>query len=361
MTLQYAEIAVRDPLLYFLIAALYGSPAHAATAEEPNEILNGEYYREGNAPPLDEQPYTAVLAKPLIDRTQESVHGMVRSSSEWFDGFFGSTEVDKGGGNVRQGSVRVGALWDQRDGLKGRARLKARLPLPAFRERTRLMLGRGDAEDFISGAATGNVDTLPSQFNDFQDDDWLLGIGYSRDGTLSRGFDLSVGVKLGAPLEPYVRATYRWSHAINDAWLWQLRPRVFWQSQRGAGASLNSILDYAANPQWMLRSWVILSAEEEIEGLGWMGKFIAYQSLTDKAAFSYSVFATGETENAVRLQDYGLELRYRKRMLREYFFMELSTSLTWPRYYIEETRDSNIGVGLEFEMQFGDWPGQKKQ
>lgn len=350
---------MRDVLNFFLIATLFGLPADAM-AGEPNNVLDTEYYSVGNVPLLNEQPFTAELDKPFLDRTQASVHGLVRGSSEWFDGFFGTTEVDKGE-NVRRGSVRLGGMWDERDGLRTRARLKARLPLPAFRERTRLMFGRGDAEEFVDGTATGNVDTLPSQFNDFQDDDWLLGVGYSRDGTLSRGFDFGVGVKLASPLEPYVRATYRWSRIYNDAWLWQLRPRLFWQSQRGEGASLNSILDYAANSQWMLRSWIILSAEEEIEGLGWTGKFIAYQSLTDKTAFSYGVFATGQTENAVTLQDYGLELRYRKRILREYLFMELSTSLTWPRYYIEETRDSNFGVGLEFEMQFGDWPGREKR
>ena len=131
---------------------------------------------------------------------------------------------------------------------------------------------------------------------------------------------------------------------------------MFWQSQRGPGASLNNIIDYAANPNWLLRSWTTLSGEDEIEGMGWTTKLIAYQSLTNKTALSYTVFASGETENDVRLQDYGLELRYRKRIAREYLFMELSTSLTWPRYLLEEQRDSNFGVGLEFEMQFGDWP-----
>lgn len=358
-TPYYAETAVRYVLLSCLIATLVALSVDAV-AEEPSEScenVNTDFYPEGMTPPLDELPFTAVLDKPLIDRTQESVNNLVRGSSEWFDGFFGSTEVDRGE-NVRRGSVRLGALWDERDGIKGRARLKARLPLPALRERTRLMLGRGDADDFIGGTAAGNVDTLPGQFNDFQDDDWLLGLGYSRDGALTKGFDLGVGVKLATPLEPYVRVTYRWSHSMSDAWLWRLQPRTFWQSQRGVGASLNSFLDYAASPQWLLRSWIILSGEDEIEGLGWTGKFIAYESLTNKTALSYAIFAAGETEDEVTLQDYGVEFRYRKRIAREYLFLELSTSLTWPRYFIEEKRESNFGVGLEFEMQFGDWPGR---
>jgi hypothetical protein len=38
--------------------------------------------------------------------------------------------------------------------------------------------------------------------------------------------------------------------------------------------------------------------------------------------------------------------------------MELSTSVSWPREFLEEVRESNFGVGIDFEMQFGDWSGR---
>jgi len=285
---------------------------------------------------------------------------VVNSSTQWFDSFFGSVRTDQGN-NVRQGSVTLGAQWDQRDGAEPIARMRVRVPLSAFRERTRLVFGRGNAEQFVDGTTDGNNESLPRQFNDFEDDDWLLGVGYSRKGELSSGFDVGVGVKLATPLEPYVRTTYRWNHTFNDALFWQVRPRAFWQNQRGFGATINSILDYAANPSWMLRAWTTLSVEEEYEGMGWTNNFIAYQSLTNRTALSYSVFALGDTEGAVELQDVGFELRYRKRIAREYFFIEMSTRLTWPRYLPEETRERNFGVGLAFEMQFGDWPGRQQR
>lgn len=312
--------------------------------------------------PMTAVPVTieSVERQPLIDRTQQTVYNVVNDSSQWFDSFFGSANAEQEG-NVTQGLVSLGTNWDERDGLKGRARLKARIPLTALRRRSRLVFGRGDVDDFVDGTADTNTDSLPSQFNDFEDDDWLLGVGYSKDGSLSRGFDIGVGVKLATPVEPYVRATYRWNTTFNEAWLWQLRPRVFWQNQRGYGASVNSILDYAASPSWLLRSWIILSVEDEIEGLGWGNNLVAYQSLTNKTAVSYSIFASGETDDEVELQNYGFELRYRKQIAREYLFVELSASLTWPRYFLLEKRESNIGVGIEFEMQFGDWPGRKQE
>ena len=325
-----------------------------------NEAGDYSIYGEVISGPFTEIPITAVQRDPLIDRTQETVYGVVNSSTQWFDSFFGSARTDQGN-NVRQGSVTLGAQWDQRDGAEPIARMRVRVPLSAFRERTRLVFGRGNAEQFVDGTTDGNNESLPRQFNDFEDDDWLLGVGYSRKGELSSGFDVGVGVKLATPLEPYVRTTYRWNHTFNDALFWRVRPRVFWQNQRGFGATINSILDYAANPSWMLRAWTTLSVEDEYEGMGWTNNFIAYQSLTNRTALSYSVFALGDTEGAVELQDVGFELRYRKRIAREYLFIELSTRLNWPRYLLEETRERNFGVGLAFEMQFGDWPGRQQR
>ena len=296
--------------------------------------------------------------QPLLDRTQQTVFNVVNTSSQWFDGFFGATEADRKE-DVSRGRLNVGAFWDQRDGTKERIRLKARIPLPAAKRRAHLVLGRGDVDDFVDGSQSSEVDSLPDRFNDIEDDDWLLGVGYNRRGGIARGWNFGVGVRLATPLEPYVRATYRWNRNLGDAWLWRVQPRVFWQNQRGVGASFTNILDYAYSPNWMFRSWTILQGEDEIEGLGWTQQFTAYQGLSRKDALSYSLFARGETLNEVPLIDYGVELRYRKRIAREWFFLILSTRLNWPREFTIEQRESNFGFGIEFEMQFGDWPERR--
>ena len=110
----------------------------------------------------------------------------------------------------------------------------------------------------------------------------------------------------------------------------------------------------------MLRSWNIVNAEEEVDGLGWTSELVAYQSLSKSAAFAYSLYATGETRNEVELQDYGVELRFRRRIHREWLFLELSTSVGWPREFLTEDRESNVGIGVELELQFGDWPDRKQ-
>ena len=310
--------------------------------------------------PLYETALAAEEQAPLLDRTQQTVEGVVTSTAQTVDNIFGSAEVEEEA-TVTRGRLSVGGQWDQRDGLRERIRLKARFGLPAFNKRTSLLLGRGDVNDFVDGSSDDNIDTLPDRFNDFQDEDWLLGIGYSRDATLRRGWSFGAGVRMATPLEPFVRATYRWHKAFGEDWLWRVEPRLFVQNQRGAGISLQNVLDHVFSSTWLLRSYSIVVAEEEVEGLSWTTKLVAYQNQSKKHAFSYAVYATGETDYEVPRRDYGFEFRYRRQISREWLFVELLTYMNWPRDFLIEERERNIGVGIEFEMQFGDWPGRPPQ
>ena len=336
-----------------MILAGCATPSHNTTARDSSDVDNAPTPETPSEERIDEEK------EPLLDRTQQTVYHVVNSSAKWFDGFFGATDADREE-NVTRGRLNVGVFWDEREGIKERIRLKARMPLPAAKRRAHLIFGRGDVDDFVDGSQSSDIDSLPDRFNDFEDDDWLLGVGYSRRGGLEKGWDFGLGMRLATPLEPYARATYRWNRNYGDAWLWRLQPRVFWQNQRGYGASLTSIVDLAYDGTWLFRSWTLLQGEDEVEGLGWTQQLTAYQGLSNKDALSYSVFARGETLNEVPLIDYGVELRYRKKIAREWLFIIFTTRLNWPREFTIEERKSNFGAGVEFEMQFGDWPRRKQ-
>ena len=67
------------------------------------------------------------------------------------------------------------------------------------------------------------------------------------------------------------------------------------------------------------------------------------------------MFAQGQTAAEVELQNIGVDLRYRQRLAREWFFIELAIGVSWPREFLDEQRTSNIGVGVTLEMRFGRW------
>lgn len=364
ITLRMPKMCRRCPIV--LIATFFAgcagstpnqhSDGHAGA--EP-ELVQEHPTQDAEGTPATEIAEEVPAKAPLLDRTQQTVFGITAGAAQKIDGFFGSSDVEEEA-TVTRGRLSVGGQWSERDGLKKRVRLKARVALPAIDERTSLLLGRGDGDELVDGSGNDAIDSLPTRFNDFEDEDWLLGIGYSRDAKLRRGWMFGAGIKLATPLEPFVRATYRWNRVFRDDWLWRLEPRLFLQSQRGAGASVQSTLDFALNEYWLFRSWSVAVIEDQYEGVSWTSKLIAYQNLSRKSAFSYAVYATGETQYEVPIRDYGIELRYRRQVLREWLFVEFLTFLSWPRDFLIEERESSVGLGIEFEMQFGAWPGRRQ-
>ena len=59
------------------------------------------------------------------------------------------------------------------------------------------------------------------------------------------------------------------------------------------------------------------------------------------------------------IRNYGVEVRYRQRIYRDWLFVEGRTSLTWPKRDPEEDRKINPGLGLGFEMYFGPMPKEQ--
>ena len=109
----------------------------------------------------------------------------------------------------------------------------------------------------------------------------------------------------------------------------------------------------------MVRNSTTMVEDEESEGMDWSTKLTAFQNVDELSAYAWSVFASGETKAEVPLLDYGLEVRYRRRILREWFFVELLGSLSYPREFLDEERERNLGVGITFELQFGEWPNRQ--
>ncbi len=307
-----------------------------------------------DAKPVDCVPPAQVFEEdPFLERTQKQVYHVVYHSSRWFDGLFGSSDVQCAG-SVSRGFIGPGVRWDQRDGFKGQFRFRADVALPALSDRANLVIGRVDTDDFVDGSADNNINSLPSRFNRFNEQDLVLGVGFNNVGGLRRGWDLGLGVKVRSPLEPYARLRYHWNPVVSDRWLWRIIPQVFAQTNRGEGASLTNVIDFAPSDEWLFRLWSIGTREDEVEGTAWTGKFTAFKSLERQSAIGYSIYANGETENEVELLDYGFEIRYRRSVFRRWFFVELTTSLSWPREFLDEERESNVGVGVEFNLFFGE-------
>jgi hypothetical protein len=314
----------------------------------------------GPPPPPAEAPDTP-CAKPgaeadaWIDDVQRGVYSGVCGAASWFDGMFGNPRYDQDS-NDTYGRVGLFETLDRRDNLDTRLKFRARLALPAFQNRARITLGRGDEQELVEERPTDSENPQPAVLGSDTDDAWLLGLGYAKQDDLKKGFDFGIGVRLRFPVDPYVKATWRQNFIFNDKNMLRFRETPFWRDSRGYGATTQLAFDHLLNSRLLLRWNNVGTVAEDTDGLDWGTGVTLYQSLGSRRALSYTALLRGETAADVPIQNYGAEVRYRRQVFRTWLFIDLLTSVTWPRETLDEKREINPGVGLGFEMFFGPTP-----
>jgi hypothetical protein len=294
-------------------------------------------------------------ADAWIDNVQRGVYSGVCGAAVWFDGLFGNPRYDQDS-NDTYGRVGLFETLDRRDNLDSRLRFRARLALPAFHNRARLTLGRGDEQELVEERPSDSDSSQPAALGSDIDDAWLLGLGYAKQDKLQKGFDFGIGVRLRFPVDPYVKATYRYNFIFNEDNMLRFRETPFWRDSRGFGTTTQLAFDHLVSPRLLLRWDNIGTVAEDTDGLDWGTGVTAYQSLGSRRAISYTALLRGETAADVPIQNYGAEVRYRRQAFRRWLFLEFKGSVTWPRETLEEEREINPGIGVGFEMFFGPTP-----
>lgn len=303
--------------------------------------------------PVDDACHWDMEKGEFQEDWQELMRGMSCYSFRWFDGLFGE-EVDYPEDQVN-GLLTVGAAWEEYDGLDSRLRLRVRAPLPNMNNRFDLILGRGDDEAFIEDTETQNeVFYNPGLVNRGQEDSWLLGLGArSRGG--HKGWDWSVGVRLRAPPEPYVKAQWFYYKQYGDAADLRFRQTFFWRSEDGFGSTSRGDYAWAVNSQDVLRLEGVVTVSEVTLGTQWFIGHTWYHLLGDRSAFSLLSFAEGETDAEVPLREYGFRLVWRRPFTRDWMYLSVGPTATWPRFFNDEKRELSLGFGVWVELEFGQW------
>lgn len=292
----------------------------------------------------------------LVDRMQRGVYATVCGTAQWFDGLFGTRRYDQDSDETF-GRLGLTGLWDDRDGFDEKLRMRVRLALPAMEERLRLFFGRADEREVIEDQqAGGGGGQVPSSFNRVEDESWLLGLGYSKQGQLEDGFDFGAGIRIRTPVDPFAKGTYRHNWVFADDTAVRARQTVFWRDSRGWGETTEIAVDHLLTPKVLLRWDNAATLAEDVERLEWASSFTTFQNLGTRRGLAYTAFVSGIVNTDVPVRNFGAELRYRRQMLRKWLFLEARTSVSWPKDLPTEEREINPGVALGFEMYFGPVP-----
>ena len=168
------------------------------------------------------------------------------------DGLFGNPRYDQDSDET-YGRLGLFETWDDRDGLDTRLRLRARVALPALENRLRLMIGRGDEQELVEERPADTENPVPASFRRVDDEGWLLGLGYSKQGGLENGFDFGAGARLRFPIDTYVRGSYRHNFVFDESTMLRLRETLFWRDSRGFGSTTQVTFDRLLQPDLLFR------------------------------------------------------------------------------------------------------------
>lgn len=288
--------------------------------------------------------------EPWLDHLRREVFESVCESAAWFDGFFGSRRFDE---EARRTHGRVGLhlIYDEYDGFDVDGLFKVRVDFPNLDNRVNAFLGREDRENFLTGAEE-RLDFLPTFFEREGDEEWLLGLGYRPVGGDRSSLDFDVGVEVETPIDPFARVRYRYFWLLGSESLLRAQQSVYWTQQRDLGFSSRVDYERPVGTRSLARAAARFSHDSETEGVDWDGGVTLYHGFSNDRALSWFVGVDGETGRDVPIESYGSRVTYRQRMLREWFFGEVITGVTWPRERLDETREMAWHLGFGFEIQF---------
>ena len=286
-----------------------------------------------------------------LDKLRRGVFETVCGSARWFDQFFGDQRFDVEARNTR-GHLRLLTVYDELEGFDAKVRLRAHVNLPNLDRRVNAFLGREDEDEYLRGDDHTFAEFLPDFFRDADDQDWLLGLGYSPVGSARQKFDLDAGVKVRFPLEPFVRGRYRRHWVLGEQHLVRFRETVYWRNQRGLGTSAGVDVERVVGENKLLRWEGHGTMDESTAGMEWRTGVILFQGLGNDRALAYRFAWDGETDHQVPVRSYGPQVTYRQQMFREWFFGEIVAGVTWPKEEIGQERDASFNVGFGAEIRF---------
>jgi hypothetical protein len=287
---------------------------------------------------------------PWIDRAHDGVFNAVWRSAARMDRWFGGS-ADESAYQETSGSIAPALLYDEYDGFKPRMRFQVDVPLPQMNKRLHAFIGRVNPAEYVTERRPGSG-AFARQYGPVEDDETLFGIRY-REPNQGGKFDADAGLRLRSPLDPFVKASYRFYAGTSETTLLSFRETVFWQNSEKFGVTSRVDVERVFKDSYLLRWTASGTFSERTEGVRGYSALMLLRGFPNRRAAAAELFTEGEFDDIVPLRNYGLRVAYRRSIVRDWLVLETRASVTFPREYAEQEREASFGVGIGLEMFFG--------
>jgi hypothetical protein len=169
------------------------------------------------------------------------------------------------------------------------------------------------------------------------------------------GFSVDAGVALllRAPPGAGLRLRARYAQPFADVYLARFALTGFYRTDLQLGVTGSFDVQRGFGDRTVVRAGVSGTRNGAEHGLGfqWVNELRILHSLGPSSAVSVGVTSNGFTRPLPRLDTYRVYGRYRRAVLRRWFFVELEPGVGWPRGP-DGSRERNLGFILRLEVQF---------
>ena len=316
-------------------------------------IAGGESNNADSHDKDEDQCVQEFASEHWIDKTQAHTYTGMCKTVRWFDRLFGKTKQfddDKFGGKLV-----VGFKQREREDFDPKLRVRIKTKLPNVSSRANAFIGRVNEDEFVADGdqnPDGLSETAIRRRNE-DDAEWLVGLGYSDPKNRKKGFDYSIGAKISSGLNPFAKIRYRYNFKMPENHLLRATQTIFWRNDDGYGTTTNLNYSYLLGSNDILEWGTSAKFTEDEDQWEWLTGTNWYHRLESGNAVVSRAFVRGEEESSESVPEYGLSLTYRRPFMREWLFMEALLEYRWIKGPEDESRETSLGAGIQFEMEFG--------
>lgn len=281
------------------------------------------------------------LLGKTIDRLHSGISAGVEHSAKRVDSFFSD---DRFYADTTKSYARISGetTWESSEGTTGKARVRARFDLPGTRERLRLFLEGGDADETTGGGSGSIPEAL-------DDNDYDVGLEAQLEDTGKWDIRPGLGVKAGTTPDPFLRIRATRYERL-DGWLMRFSTGATEYLDDGTDLRARLDFDRKINPTWLVRSTSgvrYLDRKDRTEALQ---QFSLFQKLSGRTALAYETGVLAHDDPDWDVDHYFVQFRARVRAYKKWLFVELRPQL---HFREEDDYDPTFLVSLRIDTVFG--------
>ncbi len=235
--------------------------------------------------------------------------------------------------------------WRDGDGLDPYLKLRGKLRLPLLQDRVALIFSSDDEEDEVAGNPIGRP--VASGSSDRQG---AAGLRYYLKETANFRSSVDAALRFLPEPDPRLRLRLRAYHDFEPLTT-RFTQSFYWKGEGGFGEKSQFDLEQQRQFHYLRRLSTTVLLAEDSDGVEASETLYLYKYLSGRRVVGLKLGISGVLDPA-RVDNYQISLVYRKRVHRDWMFLELQPGVEFPR---EREFETTAFMEIRLEIIFGDW------